>query len=107
MVKSNIVHGGTEDSTTIKRYGRKNKDGAYCDYEIHPNDDPMADSCICFQDAPVADSTCGCSDQDLLAIVIDRLKCFQEGKAACKQNVSALIHLGRALRCLNLRDAKK
>jgi len=45
----------------------------------------------------------GAHNEDLLAIVIDRLECFQAGPFPCAENHMALACLGEALNCLEAR----
>lgn len=49
----------------------------------------------------------GCHNEDLIAIVIDRLKGFQSGEFACFANVQALEHLHSALLVLNKRTNER
>lgn len=49
------------------------------------------------------DSTVGVLDVDLLEIVRDRLKGFQSGQFACRENACALTHIEEALMWLNRR----
>lgn len=61
-----------------------------------------------FQNGPVAESGVnGCHQEDLLAIVIHRLECFQAGTYACRENALALTKLQEALHWLNHRTAKR
>ena len=50
-----------------------------------------------------ADSTPGVLDTDLLEIVRDRLRGFQSGEFACRENACALTHIEEALMWLNRR----
>ena len=50
-----------------------------------------------------ADSVHGVLDTDLLEIVRDRLKGFQSGEYACRENACALTHIEEALMWLNRR----
>lgn len=45
----------------------------------------------------------GCHQEDLLAIVIDRLQHFQKGKFACRENAVALTKIEEALHWLRHR----
>lgn len=45
----------------------------------------------------------GCHNEDLIAIVIDRLQGFQSGDFACRENAIALTKLEEALMWLNKR----
>lgn len=60
---------------------------------------------ILFQKGPrnMMDSQHGVLDVDLLEIVRDRLKCFQSGDYACRENACALTHIEEALMWLNKR----
>ena len=49
------------------------------------------------------DSIHGVIDTDLLEIVRDRLKCFQAGEFAARENACALTHIEEALMWLNRR----
>lgn len=49
---------------------------------------------ILFQNGPIPENgTNGITQEVLLAIVIDRLRCFQKGPYACPENEDALGHL--------------
>ena len=57
-----------------------------------------------FQKGPVKENGVnGCHQEDLIAIVIDRLQCFQAGDFACRENALALTKLEEALHWLNHR----
>lgn len=73
--------------------------------EIVPNDCiPHKLGDIKFQKGPVQESGVnGCFQEDLIAIVIDRLQCFQAGDFACRENEKALTKLEEALHWLNHR----
>lgn len=45
----------------------------------------------------------GITQEALLAIVIDRLRCFQAGEFACRENDMALMHLEEAMHWLQQR----
>jgi hypothetical protein len=64
---------------------------------------------IQFQHGPrgVEGSTPGVFDDDLLAIIEDRLTGFQEGPFACEENKSALDSIRSARRFLGLRVARR
>lgn len=73
--------------------------------------DPLAwdgESCsfarVRFQEGPVKENGVnGCHQEDLIAIVIDRLQHFQKGEYACRENALALVKLEEALHWLNHR----
>lgn len=84
--------------------------GASHKYRISPNgcDEqgnmyPSQD--ISFQKGPRKDpnSTHGVLDTDLLEIVRDRLKSFQNGDFSCRENACALTHIEEALMWMNRR----
>lgn len=49
----------------------------------------------------------GCFQEDLIVICIDRLRSFQNGPFACRENELALIKLEEALHWLNHRTADR
>ena len=60
---------------------------------------------VAFQNGPRNDpkSIPGILDTDLLEIVRDRLKCFQQGEFSCRENACALTKIEEALMWLNKR----
>lgn len=59
---------------------------------------------IKFQSGPIKENGVnGCHQEDLLAIVVDRLESFQAGDFACEENSLALQHIYDALECLHVR----
>lgn len=65
---------------------------------------PHAGDVILFQNGPIAEAGVnGVTQEVLLAIVIDRLRSFQAGAYACRENGRALILLEDALRVLHNR----
>lgn len=59
---------------------------------------------IGFQNGPIQEAGInGISQEALLAIVIDRLKCFQAGPFSTKENACALTHLQEAMHWLHAR----
>lgn len=77
----------------------------------HPADDfqgafSFAD--IRFQNGAVKEfGVNGCTQEDLLAIVIDRLESFQAGTFACRENALALTKCQEALHWLNHRTSER
>ncbi len=65
--------------------------GANHEYIVMCGDEPIE---IAFQNGPRKDKSSihGVLDTDLLEIVRDRLKCFQSGEFACRENACALTH---------------
>ena len=61
-----------------------------------------------FQKGPIAeDGVNGLTQETLLAIVEDRLKCFQAGPYACRENAVALTKVQEAMMWLNKRTADR
>lgn len=82
--------------------------GANHEYKIFKNDIPAQTrllNTIQFQNGPRKDenSIHGVLDTDLLEIVRDRLKGFQSGEFACRENAIALTKIEEALLWLNKR----
>ena len=88
---------------TVYRLGGEGPGGAYHQYAIEQTDGLSLK--IRFQCGPRndPDSEVGILDPDLLEIVRDRLKCFQEGEYANDYNAQALEHVEAALKALNQR----
>lgn len=63
---------------------------------------------IDFQNGPISEKGVnGLTQEALLAIVIDRLECFQAGPFACQENGEALICVKEALECLKSRTRER
>ena len=63
---------------------------------------------ILFQNGPILEvGVNGISGEALLAIVIDRLRSFQAGQYACRENALALTKLEESLMWLNKRTADR
>jgi len=63
---------------------------------------------IYFQKGPVGETGVnGCHNEDLIAIVLDRLRAFQKGDYACRENAIAITKLEEALHRLNDRTADR
>lgn len=59
---------------------------------------------IFFQKGPIQETgDRGVTHEALLAILIDRLRCFQQGPYSCRENAIALTHLEEALMWLHKR----
>ena len=79
--------------------------GANYKYEIASIGTPDIDMVIQFQKGARKDPSAipGVIDTDLLEIVRDRLKAFQSGEFACKENEMALMYVEEALLWMNKR----
>jgi hypothetical protein len=63
---------------------------------------------IHFQEGPIAEAGLnGISNEALLAVVEDRLKCFQAGPYACRENALALTHVQDAMHWLHHRTRER
>lgn len=93
--------------TTIVALGDKNSDGGGASHGYAIQYDPQQQHVLRlqFQQGPrgVAGSIPGIYTEDLLAIVEDRLACFQAGPLACDENDVALKAVRAAREALGLR----
>lgn len=67
-------------------------------------------STILFQNGPIGvdgNGVNGVTHEALLAIVADRLRCFQAGPYSCKENSCALTHIEEAMHWLQQRTIKR
>lgn len=94
-----------ENLNEVHRIGDPGPGGAYHEYMIVSAEGQNILEHIQFQKGARAaqDSTPGVTDQDLLEIVRDRLKAFQDGDMACSQNARALMYVEQALYQMNER----
>lgn len=100
---------GTKRFTKVTVLDEPGAGGACHKYEINCLKD-LNGTCatINFQNGPVKENGInGCHQEDLLAIVIDRLRGFQSGKFACRENAIALTHIETSLLWLNKRTADR
>ncbi|OPZ65912.1 MAG: hypothetical protein BWY85_00271 [Firmicutes bacterium ADurb.Bin506] len=92
----------------VCRDGEPGPGGAYHDYNIFEARDTTFNhptTRILFQKGPRSDPKArhGVLDGDLLEIVRDRLKAFQQGEFATRENACALTHIEEALMWMNKR----
>ena len=74
------------------------------EYLVKLNDEIPYFALVSFQKGPLQENTFnGVSNESVLAIVIDRLKGFQAGPFACRENAIALTHLQDAMHWLHSR----
>ncbi|MCL2461024.1 MAG: ABC transporter ATPase [Defluviitaleaceae bacterium] len=98
-----------ENLNAVYREGEPGPGGAYRTYFINSveneNSEEYGLGIITFQKGPRKDpeSYPGVLDNDLLEIVRDRLKCFQQGDFATRENACALTHIEEALMWMNKR----
>jgi len=81
--------------------------GASHDYQIRLKPDGTVqtiDWLLNFQNGPIKEAGFnGLTQEVLLAIIIDRLECFQRGPHACRENALALTKLAEAMHWLQHR----
>lgn len=94
-----------ENLNTVYAIDEAGCGGANHAYRITPNESEYPSQDITFQSGPrkSTDSIQGVLDTDLLEIVRDRLKGFQSGEFACRENALALTHIEEALMWMNRR----
>lgn len=101
--------------TKIDCIDEKGNGGAYHKYNILNNLTTKKDlkpilTSVIFQNGPIQENGVnGCQNEDLLAIVIDRLNCFESGDFPSLYNAQASFLIKQALRKLEHRtmDRKK
>lgn len=101
---------GTKKYTRVLVTDQPGAGGACHEYRItHASGDqnpPFA--LIKFQKGPIKETGLnGCFQEDLIAVVIDRLQSFQKGAFACKENALALTKLEEALMWMNKRTSAR
>jgi len=84
--------------------------GACHEYEVQPVDGaqnpPFAK--VSFQNGAIKENSVnGIHQEDLLAIVIDRLESFQKGDFRCRENALAITKVEEAMMWLNSRTKKR
>lgn len=110
---------GCNEQLQVQALDQQGAGGAnhlYGVYGFHTQGNPSAPSglqdetCtkIIFQNGPIAESGVnGITQEVLLAIVIDRLQCFQRGPYACRENALALTKLEEAQHWLHHRTRER
>lgn len=115
-ITSHIVEGDSANHQLhIEVYGEPGQGGANHHYGIcgfHTKTNASADESrrdetmlhVLFQNGPIKEfGVNGITQEALLAIVIDRLRCFQDGPFACQDNQDAMEHCIAALNHLQAR----
>lgn len=97
----------TNDNTFIEYYEESIKYNAPHDYEIKSNDGNVLCK-IHFQTGPVKEKTLnGIFNEDLIAIVINRLEAFQTSEFKCNENAEAIKKLEESLMWLRKRTNRR
>lgn len=87
---------GASSELSVATLDEPGNGGAHHRYEIA--DGPVVMARIFFQDGPIGEAGVnGITHEALLAIIIDRLECFESGPYASAQNAEALSGLRYAL----------
>ena len=95
---NSVLVDGSHRYTDVKCLPVIGPGGAHHNYEIVKKKDSEVLLRLSFQNGPIKESGVnGVMDENLIAIVIDRLKGFQSGKYASPYNHGALEHLEWAL----------
>jgi hypothetical protein len=77
-------------------------------YRITPESETQTFCEVSFQNGPIIESGVnGIMNEDLLAIVIDRLQGFQSGQFACRENAIALTKIQEGMMWLEKRTADR
>lgn len=96
---------GLNDALEIRTTGEPGTGGAPTDYIIQLNSRIGRAWVLNFQNGPIAtpDDFNGLTNEALLAVLIDRMRGFQSGKFACRENAVALTKMEEALMWLQKR----
>lgn len=97
---------GLNDAIDITSRDAPGAGGAHHVYHLAfpTGNQTAAATIINFQNGPINEAGVnGISNESLLAIVIDRLQCFQSGDFKCRENAIALTHLEDAMHWLQHR----
>jgi ABC-type transport system involved in cytochrome c biogenesis ATPase subunit len=106
MRKLNIGTNNYTEIWVIDEPGAGNACHKYSIRELKDSNNEF--SFIKFQEGPIKENGVnGCHQEDLLAIVIDRLESFQAGKFSCRENALAITKCEEALHWLNHRTADR
>ena len=105
---------GNSRLTTVRVMDESGVGGANHVYQIRATDEdanepsPPVCTTVVFQNGPIKEAGVnGCHNEDLLAIVVDRLQGFQSGKHGCRENAIALTKIESALLWLGKRTSDR
>ncbi|MEJ1472145.1 MAG: hypothetical protein RPU59_13925 [Candidatus Sedimenticola sp. (ex Thyasira tokunagai)] len=108
-----IVGIGSQRFSAVEVVNEIGPGGACHEYFISPAAMPVGSVSgefghVKFQHGPIGEhGVNGCHQEDLLAIVIHRLRSFQSGDFPCRENAVALTKIEEALHWLNHRTASR
>lgn len=106
---------GTQRHTKVICLDEPGAGGACHEYEVipvkpHPDRTQQQErfAQVGFQNGSIKDvGVNGCTNEDLLAIVLDRLYGFQSGEFNCMENATAIVMIEKALFWLNHRTNER
>lgn len=99
---------GCNEALKISAVDDPGSGGAHHVYDITPTIGNASGLRINFQNGPLKETPPnGLTNESLLAVVADRLQCFQAGKFACDENQEALGHIKAAMAILKARTEKR
>lgn len=102
------VNIGTRRYTAVNSLDDVGAGGAHHEYEVVSVEDNRSLTEVSFQNGPIKENGVnGCHNEDLIAIVLDRLECFQAGKFKCYENNEAIESLQKALKWLRKRTDER
>lgn len=108
-----VIIDSSHKYTDVATLGDPGPGGAHHHYVITPKPDlvekePLGNVHIDFQTGPIKEAGVnGVMDENLVAIVINRLEGFQSGPYACKENADALEAFKMGLDALRSRTARR
>ena len=98
------IQGDASDQIRVFALDEPGPGGACHAYGIDLGDGEALCASIALQKGPLQENAYnGCSNESLLAVVIDRLKGFQSGPHACRENALALTKVQEAMMWLHQR----
>lgn len=111
---SRVLEIGSQRYTKVVCVDEPGVGGACHEYRVFDansgskNGDPCTFAAVGFQNGPIKETGVnGCHNEDLIAIVIDRLCGFQTGDYACRENALAITKLEEAMHWLSHRTADR
>lgn len=95
----------SNEHTTLVCRDKPGAGGACHEYEVQKSDDvDKVFATVSFQNGAIKESGVnGCTNEELLTIVVDRLQGFQSGQFNCRENAVALTHIETGLLWLKKR----
>lgn len=97
---------GLNDAICVASHDEPGNGGAYHHYTVGVPG--VTSATILFQNGAVKEGGFnGISNEALLAVVIDRLQCFQKGMFSCRENALALTKLEEAMHWLHHRTRER